>query len=181
MAASCVRWFLSQMRPPLLALSIPCLTLHSTRVIVPVSLRMGWHDMLLWRCIVPMICVYAVEYHLPHRIATQFGRAMRTPSDCQTDTGVSDLHLMSRRKNHSIIDWGETHDQYVREWNEWETRKDAERKVIDWGDCDDHMRWYDDGIKHRLRLRPQWTTADAEALCNDDSDNEAYYDNIREL
>ena len=27
--------------------------------------------------------------------------------------------------------------------------------------------WYDDGIKHRLRLRPQWTIVDAEDLFND--------------
>ncbi|KAI5007746.1 hypothetical protein ZWY2020_008794 [Hordeum vulgare] len=43
------------------------------------------------------------------------------------------------------------------------------------------MRCYGDGIKNRLRLRPQWTTADAEELYDDGSENEAYHDNIREL
>ena len=43
------------------------------------------------------------------------------------------------------------------------------------------MLWYDDGIKHRLRLRPQWTTADAEDMFDDASENEAYNESIREL
>jgi hypothetical protein len=51
-------------------------------------------DRLLWRCIVPMICVYAVEYHLPQHVATQFGKAQRTPpAGIVTDTGGYDLHL----------------------------------------------------------------------------------------
>ncbi|KAI4986173.1 hypothetical protein ZWY2020_018803 [Hordeum vulgare] len=43
------------------------------------------------------------------------------------------------------------------------------------------MRWYDDGIKHHLCPRPQWTTTDVEALYDDGSKNEAYHDNIRDL
>nr|XP_045087400.1 nucleolin-like [Aegilops tauschii subsp. strangulata] len=43
------------------------------------------------------------------------------------------------------------------------------------------MLWYDDGIKHRLRLRPQWTTADAEDLFDDAPENEAYTESIRQL
>lgn len=88
---------------------------------------------------------------------------------------------MSRQKNQSIIDWEEQHARYVQEWNERKTRKNVERKVMDWDEYEDHMLWYDDGIKHRLRLRPQWTTADAEDLYDDASENEAYNESIREL
>ncbi|KAE8767858.1 Strictosidine synthase 1 [Hordeum vulgare] len=88
---------------------------------------------------------------------------------------------MSRQKNQSIIDGGETHDQYVQEWNERKTRKDGQRKVLDSDDYEDHLRWYDDGIKHRLCLKTQWTTRDAGELYDDGSKNEAYHDNIREL
>nr|XP_040245942.1 nucleolin-like [Aegilops tauschii subsp. strangulata] len=56
-----------------------------------------------------------------------------------------------------------------------------ERRVIDWDEYEDHMLWYDDGIKHRLRLRPQWTTADSEDLFDDASENEAYNKSIRQL
>ncbi|KAE8814809.1 Serine/threonine-protein phosphatase 7 long form-like protein [Hordeum vulgare] len=92
---------------------------------------MCMHDRLLSRCIKPMICVYVVEYHLAHPAAAQFGRAQRTTPGGQFDIGGSDLHLMRRRNNQSIIDWGETHDQYMQEWNEWKTRKDVGKKVID--------------------------------------------------
>ncbi|VAH98020.1 unnamed protein product [Triticum turgidum subsp. durum] len=139
-------------------------------------------DRLLFRCIVPMICVYAVEYHLPQRVAAQFGKVQHTPPTVIVrDTGGYDLHLMSRQKNQSITDWEAENARYVHEWNEWKTRKDTERRVIDWDDYEDHMLWYDDGIKHRLRLRPQWTTADAEDLFDDASENEAYNESIRQL
>ncbi|XBJ08038.1 hypothetical protein VPH35_013446 [Triticum aestivum] len=87
-------------------------------------------DRLLFRCIMPMICVYAVEYHLPHRVAAQFGKAQHTPP-AGHDTGGYDLHLMSRQKNQSITDWEAEHARYVKEWNEWKGRKDTERRVID--------------------------------------------------
>ncbi|KAE8807365.1 Serine/threonine-protein phosphatase 7 long form-like protein [Hordeum vulgare] len=60
------------------------------------------HNMLPCRCIVPMICVYAVEHHLPHRVAVQFDKVQRTPPDRHIDTGGSNLHLMSTQKNQSI-------------------------------------------------------------------------------
>nr|XP_045090141.1 serine/threonine-protein phosphatase 7 long form homolog [Aegilops tauschii subsp. strangulata] len=137
-------------------------------------------DRLLFRCIVPMICVYAVEYHLPQRVAAQFGKAQHTPP-AGHDTGGYDLHLMSRQKNQSITDWEAEHARYVKEWNEWKGRKDTERRVIDWDEYEDHMLWYDDGIKHRLRLRSQWTTADAKDLFDDASKNEAYNESIIQL
>ncbi|KAE8793932.1 hypothetical protein D1007_31370 [Hordeum vulgare] len=90
------------------------------------------HGRLLWRCIVPMICVYAVEYHMPHRVAAH----------------------MSRQKNQSIVDWGETRDKYVKEWNDRKGHKDAERRVIDSKDYEMDRLWYDDGSKYRLHLRP---------------------------
>ena len=91
------------------------------------------------------------------------------------------LCRMSRKKNQYITDWGEQPAKYVTEWNKWKTRKDVERRVIDWEEYADHLLWYDDGIKHRLRLRPQWMTADAENLYDDDSKNDAYNESIREL
>nr|XP_040254030.1 protein MAIN-LIKE 1-like [Aegilops tauschii subsp. strangulata] len=74
-------------------------------------------DQLLFRCIVPMICVYAVEYHLPQRVAAQFGKAQHPPP-AGHNTGGYDLHQMSRQKNQSITDWEDEHARYVKEWNE---------------------------------------------------------------
>ena len=88
---------------------------------------------------------------------------------------------MSRKYNQSIIDWEDQHARYVKEWNERKTRKDTERRVIDWDEYEDHMLWYDYGIKHCLCLRPQWTTTDVEDLFDDTSENEAYNKSIREF
>ena len=35
----------------------------------------------VWTMRTPLICFYAVEYHLPHRVARQFGRLQPSPPD----------------------------------------------------------------------------------------------------
>jgi hypothetical protein len=47
-------------------------------------------DSELYRVRCPLICFYAVEYHLPHRVARQFGARQRCPPSL-VSTGV-DLH-----------------------------------------------------------------------------------------
>uniref|UniRef100_A0A8R7TE94 Uncharacterized protein n=1 Tax=Triticum urartu TaxID=4572 RepID=A0A8R7TE94_TRIUA len=49
-------------------------------------------DRLAWRCIVPLICVYTIEWHLPRRVATQFGVFQHTPLGRPSDTSGSTLH-----------------------------------------------------------------------------------------
>ncbi|KAM0930127.1 hypothetical protein ACQ4PT_001186 [Festuca glaucescens] len=44
----------------------------------------------LWRIQCPLICLYAVEYHLPQRVMTQFGLFQETPPEWK-DTSI-DLH-----------------------------------------------------------------------------------------
>jgi hypothetical protein len=34
-----------------------------------------------WHNICPLICFYVVEYHLPHRVARQFGHLQNYPPD----------------------------------------------------------------------------------------------------
>ncbi|KAI5004140.1 hypothetical protein ZWY2020_031383 [Hordeum vulgare] len=43
--------------------------------------NMCLRDQHLWRVRCPMICFYAVEWHLPHRVSKQFGVQQRTPPD----------------------------------------------------------------------------------------------------
>ena len=82
---------------------------------------------------------------------------------------------MGRQKNQSITDWGERHKTHVTEWSERRYRKDRKRRVTDWNDYEGrHMRWYDDGQKHHLRLRPRWTAEDIAELDRDDPEEEAY-------
>ena len=68
------------------------------------------------------------------------------------------------------------------EWNRWRYRTDGEMKVTD---CDAylsrHMKLYDDGQKHRLRLRARWTAEDIAELERDDPEEEAYQTGIRDM
>ena len=89
---------------------------------------------------------------------------------------------MSRQKNQSITNWGEEHKTHVTEWNRWRWRKDVERRVTNWDDyLGRHMRWYDDGQKHHLRLRPRWTAEDIAELEWADPDEQAYQTGIRDM
>ena len=78
--------------------------------------------------------------------------------------------------------WGEHHKNHVTEWNRRRYRKDVERKVTNWDVyLNRHMKWYDDGQKHHLRLRPQWTAEDIAELERDDPEEEAYQTGIRDM
>ena len=160
---------------------------------------------LIFRCIVPLICVYAVEWHLSQRVATQFGVLQHTPPARPHDTGGYDLHkyvlpslyrdffkfdvLMvfcvfllvmslcrkSRQYSQSILDWADEHKSFVTMWDERTFRKDKERSGICWNVYERHMNWYDDGIKFRLRLRPRWTEADMASLQEEEDSEDEAY------
>ena len=130
-------------------------------------------DRLLFWCIVPLICVYAVEWHLPQRVATQFGVLQHTPPARPHDTGGYDLHKKSNQYSQSILDWADEHKSFVTMWDERTFRKDGERSGICWNVYERHMNWYDDGIKFRLHLRPRWTEVDMASLQEEeDSEDE---------
>ena len=68
-------------------------------------------DRGLWQCIVPMIYVYGVEWHLPHRVAMQFGIYQHTPPGQPTDTGprappvsaLFSMHMISLRADFIVM------------------------------------------------------------------------------
>ena len=61
----------------------------------------------------------------------------------------------SRKNCQSITDWGHEHQAYVKMWDERRYRKDSERRVVNWNTYrEHHLKWYDDGVKYRVRLRP---------------------------
>ncbi|KAM3411230.1 hypothetical protein ACQJBY_003081 [Aegilops geniculata] len=65
------------------------------------------------RC--PLICLYAVEFHLPLRVMTQFGLFQDTPSKWK-DTGVA-LHGLDKMKQKKIKNWESYHDKFIKKWN----------------------------------------------------------------
>jgi hypothetical protein len=64
---------------------------YNTEVVLAMPLNpMCRRDQDLSRMRCPLICFYAVEIHLPHRVARQFGLAQAFPSD-EVSTSI-DLH-----------------------------------------------------------------------------------------
>ena len=88
----------------------------------------------------------------------------------------------SRKNCQSITDWGHEHQEYVKMWDERRYRKDSERRVVHWDTYHErHLKWYDDGVKYCVRLRPQWMEDDIAELEEDDSEDEAYRGRLRDL
>lgn len=77
--------------------------------------EMCTRDKSIWRARVPLICVYAVEWYVPQRVATQLGRIQRTPL-ADTDTGGFDLHRRNRQTCQSVTNWAHEHKDYVTMW-----------------------------------------------------------------
>uniref|UniRef100_A0A8I6Z0A8 Aminotransferase-like plant mobile domain-containing protein n=1 Tax=Hordeum vulgare subsp. vulgare TaxID=112509 RepID=A0A8I6Z0A8_HORVV len=65
----------------------------------------------LWLMRCPLICNWAVEFHLPHRVMRQFGYFQPHPPEwVDTDT---QLHRLDRRRQRKIKDWQKHHKRYV--------------------------------------------------------------------
>ncbi|KAE8805337.1 hypothetical protein D1007_18573 [Hordeum vulgare] len=65
----------------------------------------------LWLMRCPLICNWAVEFHLPHRVMHQFGYFQPHPPEwVDTDT---QLHRLDRRRQRKIKDWQKHHKSYV--------------------------------------------------------------------
>ncbi|KAE8783767.1 hypothetical protein D1007_42747 [Hordeum vulgare] len=65
----------------------------------------------LWLMRCPLICNWAVEFHLPHRVMHQFGFFQPHPPEwVDTDT---QLHRLDRRRQRKIKGWHKHHKSYV--------------------------------------------------------------------
>eukprot|EP00267_Zea_mays_P032849 XP_008666778.1 serine/threonine-protein phosphatase 7 long form homolog [Zea mays] len=71
-------------------------------------------DIYLMRC--PLICFYAVEYHLPHRVARQFGLRQEFPVE-PFSTSI-ELHKFDRQRQKKVTDFETHHRDYIDEWNQ---------------------------------------------------------------
>ncbi|KAM0918905.1 hypothetical protein ACQ4PT_008535 [Festuca glaucescens] len=66
----------------------------------------------LWRLRGPLICYYAVEWHLPHRVMTQFGLYQETPPKFK-DTSFH-LHGIDKIKKKGIKNWSKEHKVHIK-------------------------------------------------------------------
>ncbi|XP_020169470.1 serine/threonine-protein phosphatase 7 long form homolog isoform X1 [Aegilops tauschii subsp. strangulata] len=69
----------------------------------------------LWQMRCPLICLYAVERHLPQRVMTQFGLFQDTPPEWK-DTNIV-LHGLDKMKQKKIKNWESYHEKYIKKWN----------------------------------------------------------------
>ncbi|KAK1696530.1 hypothetical protein QYE76_013227 [Lolium multiflorum] len=64
-----------------------------------------------WRMRCPLICMWLVEYHQPHRVMRQFGLYQECPPQWQ-DTDHA-LHRLDRQRQRKITDWPVHHRGHV--------------------------------------------------------------------
>lgn len=65
----------------------------------------------LWRMTCPLICFYAVEYHLPDRVMRQFGLFQETPPPWK-DTRI-ELHELDKIRQKKEKNWPIRHRHYI--------------------------------------------------------------------
>nr|AAK92574.1 Hypothetical protein [Oryza sativa Japonica Group]AAP52960.1 calcineurin-like phosphoesterase family protein, putative [Oryza sativa Japonica Group] len=119
-------------------------------------------DYFMYQC--PLVCFWAVEYHLPHRVMRQFGKKQDWPVE-DISTGVK-LHKYDRVRTKKVKDWGLEHNRYIDEWRT-AGRNDRYIETIHQNHLfSEYLRWLH--RTYRLFLRPTWTEADIE----DDHDSD---------
>ncbi|SPT15472.1 unnamed protein product [Triticum aestivum] len=98
-------------------------------------------DLWLMRC--PLICNWAVEFHLPHRVFRQFGLFQPHPPEW-VDTDKA-LHRLDRRRRRKIKDWDKHHALYVTRFQfcAEQARSSARAQLREHNplDFDNYIRW----------------------------------------
>ncbi|KAK1612024.1 hypothetical protein QYE76_035697 [Lolium multiflorum] len=64
-----------------------------------------------WRMRCPLICMWLVEYHQPHRVMRQFGLYQECPPQWQ-DTDHA-LHRLDRQRQRKITNWSDHHRGHI--------------------------------------------------------------------
>nr|XP_015644156.1 serine/threonine-protein phosphatase 7 long form homolog [Oryza sativa Japonica Group]XP_015644157.1 serine/threonine-protein phosphatase 7 long form homolog [Oryza sativa Japonica Group]XP_015644158.1 serine/threonine-protein phosphatase 7 long form homolog [Oryza sativa Japonica Group] len=105
-------------------------------------------DYFMYQC--PLICFWAVEYHLPHRVMRQFGKKQDWPVE-DISTGV-ELPKYDRVRTKKVKDWGLEHNRYIDEWRT-AGRNDRYIETIHQNHIfSEYLRWLH--RTYRLFLRP---------------------------
>lgn len=111
-------------------------------------------DLYTMRC--PLICFYAVEYHLPHRVARQFGLRQEWPVE-PFSTSV-ELHKIDRQKQKKTTDFETLHRDHIDVWELLHENVYANEHPHTNYNFRAYLSWYL-GVT-RTKLKVQWTQAD---------------------
>lgn len=99
-------------------------------------------------------------------------------SNCFLCFVVVILCSQNRKNNQNVLEWGQHHARYVEMWEQRLGSRETDMTLADMRNYKEtHLKWYDNGRRFRVRLRPRWTDADlADHDANNESDDE--YDAI---
>ena len=79
---------------------------------LPPSFRIEGSNM--WRLIVPLICFWLVEFHLPDRVQQQFELKQEQPRDANTNHDLHKIDTSGKvQKN-----WSVEHAVHIQKWND---------------------------------------------------------------
>uniref|UniRef100_K4A0S3 Aminotransferase-like plant mobile domain-containing protein n=1 Tax=Setaria italica TaxID=4555 RepID=K4A0S3_SETIT len=118
----------------------------------------------LYRMVCPLICFYAVEYHLPDRVARQFGMRQICPTPA-TSTSV-ELHSVDRKKKWKVSEWAAFHQAYIEEWEQFHDNVDENDEP--------HTN---SATRHRLKAA--WTEDDYADIHSSDDEDTVYDQSTR--
>uniref|UniRef100_A0A8I6W8D8 Aminotransferase-like plant mobile domain-containing protein n=1 Tax=Hordeum vulgare subsp. vulgare TaxID=112509 RepID=A0A8I6W8D8_HORVV len=141
-------------------------------------------DQHLWRVRCPMICFYAVEWHLPHRVSKQFGVQQRTPPDyVETSVKLHNILMLcttNRQSNKTVINWGEHHITWVDMWNAQRKHRVENDETPDTDEAAylRHLEWM--RTEYRVIHKAAWTRSDLLDLLPSEAADAAFNNSIRE-
>ncbi|KAI5014612.1 hypothetical protein ZWY2020_056002 [Hordeum vulgare] len=140
--------------------------------------NMCLRDQHLWRVRCSMICFYAVEWHLPHRVSKQFGVQQQTLMD-YVETSVK-LHKTNRQSNKTVINWEEHHMTWVDMWNAQRQHRVENDETPDTDEAAylRHLEWM--RTEYRVIHKAAWTRSDCLDLLPSEAADAAFNNSIRE-
>ncbi|XP_021304829.1 serine/threonine-protein phosphatase 7 long form homolog [Sorghum bicolor] len=124
----------------------------------------------LYLMICPLICFYAVEWHLPNRVARQFGLCQQWPVP-PFDTSV-ELHKIDRQKQKKTFEFETLHRQYIEVWDQFHDNLYENEQPHTNYNFRAYLTWYL-GVT-RTRLKIQWTQADYAYLESSEDEDTSY-------
>ncbi|XP_072150856.1 serine/threonine-protein phosphatase 7 long form homolog [Setaria viridis] len=129
----------------------------------------------LYRMKCPLICFYAVEYHLPDRVARQFGMRQIWPPPA-TSTSV-ELHNMDRKKKRKVSEWVAFHQAYIDDWENFNENVDENDEPHTNSEYRQYQTWYQGATCHRLRA--VWMEDDYADIHSSDDEDTVYDQSTR--
>ncbi|CAO2164020.1 unnamed protein product [Urochloa humidicola] len=122
-------------------------------------------DRQFWRSVLPLICFFLMEYHLPCRVARQFGFLQHASIDHTSTSQL--LHKTDRRSQRGAKNWEEKHLTHIHNWN------NRQNSLVQGGALhrdrpyrEEYLEWLKQNS--RLKLRVAMNVAHIEDLPSED-------------